>query len=225
MLPDKLSKLAERIRFHYEKQIRIEDFTDVRRADIQNFEPIPYTAILENISIPEGDSEIDDLAQQIGIKVANLEFSHFLLSLKKIACKNVETTLDGLIETLNQTHDELWDLGFDIEQLFMSMVLKNEIRKRKQSVGIGIDFSTQTITPILANELGHGEIVFANRHCFDKTYPMTIDKQILVSLQKSGQNLEINCEIVQNLHYRNLVSMRKITVIDVENSEFLNSNK
>lgn len=223
MLPDKLSRLAERIRFHYEKQTNIEEFTDVRRADIENFEPIPYTAILENVPIPEGDSEIDDLAQQIGIDVANLEFSHFLSSIKKIACKNVETTLDELIETLNQTHDELWDLGFDVEQLFMPMVLKNEIRRRKQSAGIGINFSTQSIKPILANELGHGEIVFANRHCFDKTYPMTIDKQILVSLQ-SGQNLEIDCKIVQNLHYRNLVSMRKITVIDVENSEFLNSD-
>jgi hypothetical protein len=225
MLPDKLSKLVEIIHFHYEKQTNVEEFMDVRRADIKNFESIPYTAILENISIPEGDSEIDDLAKQIGINIANLEFSHFLSSLKKIACKNVETTLDGLIETLNQTHDELWDLGFDIEQLFMPMVLKNEIRRRKQSVGIGIDFSTQTIKPIIANELGHGEIVFANRHCFDKTYPMTIDKQILVSLRKNGQNSEIDCKIVQNLHYRNLVSMRKITVTDVENSEFLNSDK
>lgn len=225
MLSDKLSKLAERIRFHYEKQTHIEQFMDVRRADIQNYESIPYTAILENVSIPEGDSEIDDLAQQIGIQVANFEFSHFLSSLKKIACKNVETTLDGLIKTLNQTHDELWDLGFDVEQLFMPMVLKKEIRRRKQSVGIGIDFSTQTINPILANELGHGEIVFANRHCFGKTYPVTIDKQILVSLRKSGENSKIDCQIVQNLHYRNLVSMRKIIVTDVENSEFLNSDK
>jgi hypothetical protein len=224
VLPDKLSKLVERIRFHYEKQTTIEEFTDVRRADIENFEPIPYTAILENVPIPEGDSEIDDLAKKIGIEVTNLEFSHFLSSLKKIACKNVETTLDGLIERLNQTHDELWDLGFDIEQLFMPMVLKNEIRRRKQSVDIGIDFSTQTIKPIIANELGHGEIVFANRHCFDKTYPMTIDKQILVSSRKSAQNSEINCQIVQNLHYRNFVSMRKIIVTDAENSEFLNSN-
>lgn len=225
MLSDKLSKLTERIRFHYEKQTNIAKFTDVRRADIQNFESIPYTAILENVPIPEGDSEIDDLAKQIGIQVANLEFSHFLSSLKKIACKTVETTLDELTETLDQTHDELWDLGFDIEQLFMPLVLKNEIRKRKQSVGIGINFSTQTINPILANELGHNEIIFANKHCFDKTYPMTIDKQILVSSRSSAQNSEIDCQIIQNLHYRNLVSMRKIIVTDIENSEFSNSDK
>ena len=198
---------------------------DVRRADIQNFESIPYTVILEKVPIPEGDSEIDDLAQQIGIQVANLECSHFLSSLKKIACKTVETTLDELIETLDQTHDELLDLGFDIGQLFMSWVLKNEIRKRKQSVGIGINFSTQVINPILANELGHDEIIFANKHCFGKTYPITIDKQILVSLRPSAQNLEIDCHIVQNLHYRNLASMRKIIITDVENSEFLNSDK
>ena len=80
---------------------------------------------------PEGDSEIDDLAQKIGINIANLEFSHFLSSLKKIACKNVETTLDGLIETLNQTYDELWDLGFDIEQLFMPQVLKKRDQETK----------------------------------------------------------------------------------------------
>jgi len=175
--------------------------------------------------IPEGDSEIDDLVQQIGINIANLEFSRFLSSLKKIACKNVETTLDGLIKTLNQTHDELWDLGFNVEQLFMPMVLKNEIRRRKQSVGIGIDFSTQAINPILANELEPDEIIFANRRCFGKIYPMTIDKQILVSLRKSGENSEINCQIVQNLHYRNLVYMRKIIVTDVGNSELLNSDK
>ncbi len=219
------SKLAERIRFHYEEQTNIAKFMDVRRADMANFESIPYTTTLENIPIPEGDSEIDNLAQQIGINIANLEFSHFLSSLKKIACKNVETTLDGLIETLDKTHDELWDLGFDIEQLFMPLVLKKEIRKRKQSVGIGIDFSTHVINPILANALGPDEIIFANKHCFGKTYPLTIDKQILVSSRTSGQNFEIDCNIVQNLHYRNLVSMRKIIVTDVENSEFLNSNK
>lgn len=216
--------LDERIRFHYQKQTNIEKFMNVRRAEIPNFESILYTAILENTPIPEHDPEIEDLAQHIGIDLANRELSKFLFDLKKVPCKTVETTLDDLIETLDQTHDELWDLGLNIEQLFMPWVLKNEIRKRKQSVGVGINFSTQVINPILANELGHSKIIFANKHCFGKTYPLTIEKQILVYPQRRVQNSAIDCQIVQNTHYRNLEFMRKIIVTDVENSEFLNSN-
>jgi hypothetical protein len=198
---------------------------DVRRAEIPNFESIPYTSVLENTSIPENDSEIEDLAKHVGTDLANHEFSKFLFDLKKIPCKTIETTLDNIIEILDQTHDELWDLDLVIEQLFMPWVLKNEIRKRKQSVGVGINFSTQAIHPILANELGHSEIIFANKHCFGKTYPLTIEKQIIVEPQIRVQNSTIDCQIIQNIHYRNLESMRKIIVTDVENSEFLNSNK
>ena len=223
-MSDNFLDLAERIRFHYQKQTIISKFMDVRRAEIQNFESIPYATILENVSIPRNVSEIEDLAQNIGTNIANHEFSKFLFNLKKVPCKTIETTLDNLTETLDQTHDELWDLGLNIEQLFMPWVLKNEVRKRKQSTGVGINFSTQIINPILANELGHSKIIFANKNCFGKTYPLTIEKQILVSPQKRIQNSVIDCQIIQNLHYRNLGSMRKIIVMDVENSEFLNSN-
>lgn len=222
-MSDNSSKLADRIRFHYEKQTNIEKFMDVRRAEIQNFESIPYLATVDR-PIHAKDFEIDDLAQHIGIDIANTEFSNFIISLKKVPCKTVKTTLDEMIETLDQTHNELWDSGFSIEQLFMPWILKNEIRKRKQSVGIGINFSTQNIKPILANELGHSQIIFANKHCFGKTYPMTINEQILVSVRTGIRNLEIDCQIIQNLHFRNLESMRRIVVIDSENSEFLNSN-
>lgn len=194
---------------------------DVTRADIENFEPISYTATLEDTSFPRNVSEEEDVAQNIGTKLANHEFSKFLFNLKKVPCKTVETTLDNLIKTLDQTHDELWDLGFQIEQLFMPWVLKNEIRKQKQYVNLGINFSTQIIHPILANELGHSNIIFANKHCFVKTYPLTIEKQILIHTYKEIRNSTIDCEIIQNLHYRNLEYMRKIIVTDVENSEFL----
>jgi len=224
-LSDNLLDLAERIRFHYQKQTIIPKFMDVQRAEIQNFESIPYTTVLENVSIPRKVSEIEDLSQNIGTDIANHEFSKFLFNLKKVPCTTIETTLDNLIETLDQTHDELWDLGLNIEQLFMPWMLKNEIRKRKQSVGVGINFSTQVIDPILANELGHSKIIFANKHCFGKTYPLTIEKQILISSQTRIENSVIDCQIIQNLHYRNLGSMRKIIVTDVENSEFLNFNK
>jgi len=221
VLSENFLNLSERIRFHYQKQTLIEKFMDVRRADIQNFESIPYTATLEDASFPRNASEEEDLAQQIGTDVANREISKFLSDLKKTPCKMVETILDNLIETLDQTHDELWDLGFQIEQLFMPWVLKNEIRKRKQSTGLGINFSTETIQPILANELGHSKIIFANKHCFGKTYPLTIEKQILINTRRQIQNSIIDCNIIQNLHYRNLEYMRKIIVTDVENSEFL----
>lgn len=213
--------LSERIRFHYQKQTLIEKFMDVIRADIKNFESIQYTATLEDASFPRNASVEEDLAQQIGLGIANTEFSKFLFDLKKIPCKMVETTLDNLIETLDQTHDELWDLGFQIEQLFMPCVLKNEIRKGKQSTGLEIRFSTESIHPIIANELGHSKIIFANKHCFGKTYPLTIEKQILIHTRRQIRNSTIDCNIIQNLHYRNLESMRKIIVTDVENSEFL----
>ena len=197
---------------------------DVRRADIQDFEPIQYIATVDSM-IPEKDFEIDDLAQQIGVDIADREVSVFLSSLKTIACKTVKTTLDEIVGVLEQTHDELWDLGFNVEQLFMPRVLKNEIMKRKQSTGVRINFSTQSIRPILVKELGHSQIIFANKHCFGKTYPMTIDKQILVSVRTGIKNSEIDCSVIQNTHFRNLESMRKIIVIDVENSEFLNSDQ
>jgi hypothetical protein len=222
-LSDNSSKLADRIRFHYEKQTNIEKFMDVRRVEIQNFEPIQYLATVDR-PIPTKDFEIDDLAQYIGIDIANTEFSRFIISLKKVPCETVKTTLDGVIETLDQMHDELWDSGFNIEQLFMPWVLKNEIRKRKKSIGVGINFSTQSIHPTLANELGHSQIIFANKHCFGKTYPMTINEQILVSILSGMRNSEIDCHIIQNLHFRNLESMRRIVVTDSENSEFLNSD-
>ena len=224
-MSDNFLDLAERIRFHYQKQTIIPKYMDVQRAEIQNFESIPYTTVLENVSIPRNVSEIEDLSQNIGTDITNHEFSKFLFDLKKVPCTTVETTLDNLIETLDQIHDELWDLGLNIEQLFMPSVLKNEIRKRKQSVSVGINFSTQVINPILANELGHSKIIFANKHCFGKTYPLTIEKQILISSQKRIENSVIDCQIIQNLHYRNLGSMRKMIVMDVENSEFLNFNK
>jgi len=84
---------------------------------------------------------------------------------------------------------------------------------------------TQSIHPILANELGHSQIIFANKHCFGKTYPMTIDKQISVSVRTGIGNFEIDCRVIQNTHFRNLESMRKIIVTDAENSEFLNSDR
>jgi hypothetical protein len=219
------SKLAQRIRFHYEKQTNIEKFMDIIRAEAKNFEPIPYTLLLEDVSIPENDFDIDDLAQQIGKNIVDREFSNFIFSLKKVPCKTVKTTLDKLTETLDQTHDELWDLGLGAEQLFMPWVLKNEIRQRKQSVGIGINFSTRNLKPILSKDLGHSQIIFANKHCFGKTYPMTIDKQILVSARTVMRKTEIDCQIIQNLHFRNLASMRRIVVIDAENSDFLNPDK
>lgn len=222
VLSENFLNLSERIRFHYQKQTLIEKFMDVRRADIENFESISYTATLEDASFPRNASEEEDLAQQIGTAVATREFSKFLFDLKKVPCTTIETTLDNLIETLDRTHDELWDLGFNIDQLFMPWMLKNEIRKRKQSIGIGIHFSTQTINPILANELGHSKIIFANKHCFGKTYPLTIEKQVLVQTQKKIHDSIIDCQIIQNLHYRNLEPVRKIIVTNVENSEFLN---
>ncbi len=224
MLPDRLSKLTERIRIHYQKENYMEQFMDVRKADIQDFEPIHYPASLPGFSIPEKDSEIDYLAEVMARDIVKREFSYFLSSLQKIPCANIETTLDKLGDTLDRIYDELWDTGNEATQLFVPSILKREIKKRKESTGIKINFSMNSITPILANELGNDQIIFSNKHCFGKTYPESIEKQILVSSRMGVQNSEIDCQIIQNLHFRNLGSMRKIEVVDIEKSEFLNSN-
>ena len=104
------SKLAERVCFHYGQQNQIANFMDVKRADIQDFEPI-QDIITVNSTLPEKDFEIDDLAQQIGLSIADREVSVFLASLKTIACKTVKTTLDEVVETLEQTYDEIMGFG------------------------------------------------------------------------------------------------------------------
>ncbi len=224
MMSNNLTKLTERIQFHYQKENYMEQFMDVRKADIQNFESILYPASLSGIGIPEKDSEIDYLAEVMAKDIVKKEFSYFLSFLQKVPCANIEITLDELAETLDRTYDELWDNGHEATQLFAPSILKREIRKRKKSTGSKIDFSMNSIMPILANELGNNQIIFSNKHCFGKTYPETIEKQILVSNHIDAQNTVIDCQIIQNLHFRNPESMRKIIVNDIEKSEFMNSN-
>lgn len=82
---------------------------ETRRAEIQNFELIPYETVLK---IPENDLDLDRLAQHVGLEMVNHKFSHFIYSLKKVPCKTAKTTLDEMTETLGQTHDNyaIWAL-------------------------------------------------------------------------------------------------------------------
>lgn len=213
---------TERIRFHYENLTDIEEFMDVKRTNSPNFQPLLYFADVKDNAILEKKDLLEDMAKDIGRHLANHEFASFLFELKKIPCETIKTNLDNVVETLEKTHDELWDLGLGPDQLFMPLVLKNEIRKRKQSTGIGIDFSTQNLKPTLAKELGNSQIIFCNKDCFGKTYPESMAEQILVSVRIGMRESKIECKIIQNLHFRNLESMRKIIVIDAEKSDFLN---
>ena len=221
LLNEVFSKLAERIRFHYQEQTVIERFMDVRRVDLQNFEPLQYLVKVDS-QIFQESFDIDELSQKIGKDLANYEFSKFIFSLKKVPCKTVKTTLNRLVETLDQIHDELCDICINTEQLFMPWVLKKEIRRRKQSGQVGIAFSTQNLLPILAQDLGNSQIIFSNKHCFSKTYPTTLDKQILFSIKTRSGKPKVDCQIIQNLHFRNLENMRRIIVTDAESSDFLN---
>ena len=212
--------LADRIRLHYNELNSIEKYMDIRNSNITDFESISAGAVLNEFRITNDNYLIDDLGRNIAQDMVSKELSHFFTSVKNISCKTVETDLNGLVETLDTSHDSLWDEGFEVEQIFMPMILKREVRKRKNSRDIGIDFSTQSIKPILAKEMGNDTIVFANKHCFGKTYPTSLEKQILVSQNRGIRSIEIDCLIVQHFQIRTMDPMMKIVVTDVEKSEF-----
>ncbi len=213
-------KLDDRIRFHYNDKTDLKHFMDIIYSDSQNFALIPYSVHLGGFVIPEQDFEIDHLAKQIANELIKTEFSSFVSSLKTISCKTIETRLDELANTLDSTYDELWDLGLNPEQLFVPPVLNREIRKRKETFGKGINFALGTMYPILARELEHDMIIFSNKHCFRKTYPTNLEKRIIVSQDTRFRNPLIYCQIIQNLHFINIESMRKIRVTDLQKSEF-----
>ena len=214
-------KFVDRIHFHYKTLTNIGELMDIMRTESPNFQPISYHAKIEETSILKKGDVLEDFAWKIGKGLVDSEFENFIFELKKAPCKTIKTTLENVVETLEQTHDELWDLGLSASQLFTPSVLKSEIWKRKSLTGTAINFSAQKLKPTLSNKLGHSQIIFSNKHCFGKTYPKTLDKQILVSVRWGSRNSEIDCQIIQNLHFRNLETMRRIVVIDSENSDFL----
>lgn len=218
-LSDRVSELRDRIRVHYTEENNLEEFMGILRRDIQNLEIIPYPVTLDGFEIPTREFEIDDLAQQIARDMVHHEFAHFLSALPNANCENIETVLDDLPDTLNQTYDLLWDGGFEPTQLFASAQVRNEIRQRTEIRGIGIQFSMRTIIPTLANELGNNQIIISNSSCYGKIYPKTIEETILVSPQRGNRNQQLDCEIRQNFQFRNLDAMRRITITDMPSSE------
>ncbi len=65
--------LHDRIVHHYQKNSDIEKYMKVKIRDLQNFDPIPYTASLKLTDLPHDDGLIDDLASHIGRELANIE--------------------------------------------------------------------------------------------------------------------------------------------------------
>jgi len=218
-MSDRFSQLRERIRFHYREEKKLEEFMDVRLADIQDLESIPYTAILDGFGIPTSEFEINYLAEEIAKGMLQREFSYFLSSLPNAECETIETNLEELADTLNKTYDDLYDNGNEATQLFASVPVKSEVKQRTESLGSGIRFSMGVIVPILANELGNSQIIISNKHCFGKIYPENLKENILVFPRRGNQNQELDCEIRHNFQFRSLDSMKKIIITDMSNSQ------
>ncbi len=218
-MSDRISELRDRIRFHYREENNLEEFMGILRRNIQDLESIPYLAVLDGFEIPTREFEINDLAQQIARDMVRQEFSHFLSALPNANCENIETTLEDLPDTLNHTYDGLWDEGFEPTQLFASGQVRNEIIQRTETRGVGIQFSTRAINPTLANELGNAQIIISNNRCFGKTYPETIEETVFVFPRRGNRNQQLDCEIRQNFQFRNLDSMKRITITNMPSSE------
>jgi len=108
-LSDNFLDLTERIRFHYQKQTIIPKFMDAQRAEIQNFESIPYTTVSEKITIEKSILEIDSKIAQINEKLHSS--SHRMLSYvveslnHHFEQKNDKTRYVGIHEKLAVTKD------------------------------------------------------------------------------------------------------------------------
>ena len=210
--------LHDRIVHHYQKNSDIEKYMKVKIRDLQNFDPIPYTASLKLTDLPHDDGLIDDLASHIGRELANIEFHHFASSLNEVTDNTTETKLENLAETLDTVYNNLWDKGYEINLFFVPFSLNREIRKQK-------DITFGNITGFLSNpihvrELGQNQIFLACKNNFDKFYPESSEK-VTVYIDRilhHANHAEINCAVNQKLEITNKHTIARIFVTDTDNS-------
>jgi len=214
-MSDIISKISTQVIFHYQRLSDISKYMDILRVEKINFEMIRLPILINDYVQPRNDSEINDMSEVIARDLVTYEFSHFLQSLKNVECNTIETKLEHLVETLDKTFDDLWDSSFNLEHIYMSPNLRDEIRQRKESVAGRISFSTKNLIPVPSIEF-QNEIIFASRHNFGKSYPKTIEDQILISMREDMMKTYIDCKIVQRLDFRNMNSMAKVIVTDIE---------
>ncbi len=210
--------LEDRIRFHYQDKSYMKNFMKITHWDRNGFESIPYIAELNEVNFPNDSDAIDDLAGQIGRALNNLEFSRFIHAISVFKIKTDKTTLENLVETLEGAVSELWDDGYQLNQLFLPSNLRTEIRKRKQSTQPEIQLSIINFRPTTVRELGNNQIIISQKSCFEKIYPEDITKQISVIIQRQIRKYVIDCVIKQKLNITIVESIAKIIVTDIENS-------
>ena len=208
--------LEDRIRFHYQDKSYMKNFMKITHWDSNGFESIPYIAELNEVNFPNDSDAIDDLAGQIGMALTNLEFSRFIQSINVFKIKTIKTTLENLVKTLEDAVSELWDDGYQLNQLFLPPNLRTEIRKRKRSVQPKIQLSIINFKPTTVRELGNNQIILSQESCFEKIYSEDITKQISIIIQRQIRKYVIDCVIKQKLNITIVESIAKIIVTDIE---------
>jgi len=208
--------LEDRIRFHYQDKSYMENFMKIAHWDRNGFESIPYIAELNEVNFPNDSNAIDDLAEQIGRDLTNVEFSRFIHAINVFKIKTIETNLENLVETLEEVVSEIWDDGNQLNQLFLPSNLRTEIRIRKRSIQPEIQLSIINFKPTTVRELGNNQIILSQKSCFEKIYPEDITKQIHIIIQRQIRKYVIDCVIKQKLNITNVESIAKIVVTDIE---------
>jgi len=88
-----------------------------------------YITIYKKFDLPNDESELDDIGNSIAKNLVAREFSDFLKTVASVVCKTTETTLDKLVETVDKAYTDLWNNGYEPDQLYIPYLLNNEIRK------------------------------------------------------------------------------------------------
>lgn len=206
--------LQNKIIQYYHKNSYLTKFMEIKRRNLNNFYPIEYTAALKSTEFPHEDYLIDDLAENIGKELANQEFSHFVKLMNNIQDNITKTTLSNFVEILENTYNNLWDQGYEINYIFLFASLKNKIRKDLNSRERGL---LQLLPEfVIVKELGNDQTIFASKNNFEKIYPKTTN-QVEVSVNRipyHANHTEIHCVINQNLNIRNTNSIARIQITE-----------
>jgi len=215
-MSENFGALQNRIRHHYQNKSIMNQFMTISRRNIHDFESIPHVASINDNDFPQDDFGIDSLAEVIGQGITNTELSNFVRKLNEINDNVIETTLEKLVDTLDDTVSNLWDAGYELNQLYLPFNLKNEIRERKQLTQPTIPISVINFSPTIVRELGHNQIILARNTCFEKIYPEIIEEQVRIFPQRRIGNYTIECNVRQKLVVRNKEVITKVIVTDIE---------
>lgn len=205
---------------NYQDNSNLEQYLTIIKHDLRDFEPIPHIVSLKQTDlsrIVSDDYLIKDMGRNIGIVLANLEFSHFINSVIKITENTTETTMESLADTLDSVHDALYDAEHDVNFILTPFSLNQIIRKQKNLTS----FNTPKFlsNPICAKELGNNQIFLASKNNFAKFYPESFDK-VNVEINRipyHANHAEIVSTINQKLELKNRHSVARIVVTDMKN--------